>query len=545
MKHEYEKLYWKYVEEKKYNNVIKARYLMEKIFESQMETGNPYILYKDNINRKSNQSNLGTIKSSNLCAEIVEYSNSEEYAVCNLASIAINSCVKEFKFNKNKEWIIYTKENCNFCKWAKYFLNYHDVSFVENTNISELKEKLKVETITFPQIFYDKTHIGGFNELIKFTKGTFDFKELLNISYNATISLNKVIDINYYPVDEAKRSNLKHRPIGLGIQGLANALALLGINFDSDESVEFNAKMMETIYYGAIKASVDICMDRVTNMIQLKNLLLENNIELTELPEFYDKKLDLLIPKINNLYHLLKVQRYEINRKNDNILGSYASFENSPTSKGILQFDLWNKEPNSELKYNWKDLKENIKMFGLRNSLVTALMPTASTSQIMNNNECFEYFTNNVYTRKTLAGDFPLINKHLVEDLISIGEWNTQVKQIILADNGSIKQLKNVPDIFKKQYKTIWEIGQIWVLKNAVARGPFVDQTQSMNIFMPVPDSKKLNSCLFYGWKNGLKTGIYYLRTKAAKNAIKFTVDPTLIKSLNSNDDNPCESCSA
>ena len=255
------------------------------------------------------------------------------------------------------------------------------------------------------------------------------------------------------------------------------------INYDSEEAVTFNSDMMETIYHAAITASKDISKE----------------------------------------------------------VGSYSTFENSPLSQGLFQFDLWGVQSD---RYNWNELRNEIKLYGVRNSLVTALMPTASTSQIMGNNECFEWFTNNIYTRRTLAGDFPLVNKHLVEDLLSINEWTSNVKDIIIADEGSVKSVKSIPPLFRDLYKTIWEVKQIWVLKQAKARAPFVDQTQSMNIFMATPDYKKLNSCHMWGWKNGLKTGMYYLRTKAAKSAIKFTVDPNLQKQIEEENE-ICESCSA
>ena len=427
--------------------------------------------------------NIGIIKSSNLCAEIVEYSDDKEHAVCNLASIAINKALIPFK--NRAQWTIYTKKDCKYCRWAKQYLTSKNYKFVEieptQDEIIDLKVQINgkndcegdscsINKFTFPQIFYGKKHIGGFNQLISFTADKYNFDNLWWIAYTAAKNLDRVIDINYYPTREAEISNKKHRPIGLGIQGLADTLARMKINFESQEAVEFNERMMETIYHGALSASCDRAKE----------------------------------------------------------LGSpYETYEGSPISKGQYQFDLWNVQP----RYcNWDDLKEKIKTYGIHNSLVTALMPTASTSQIMGNTECFEWFTNNIYTRRTLAGDFILVNKHLINDLVSIGEWNEEIKQIIIADEGSVQRISTIPKILKDLYKTIWEIKQIWVLKQAKARAPFVDQTQSMNIYMPVPDYKKLNSCHMWGWKNGLKTGMYYLRTKAAKGAIKFTIDPNLQK---------------
>ncbi len=481
----FRELYWNYVREEKYKKKVSARKLMEKIFESQLETGTPYMLYKDSINNKSNQKNIGVIKSSNLCAEIVEYSDDKEHAVCNLASICLNNSLVSFK--SRAQWTIYVKDDCKYCKWAKNYMNYKNFKFNEikpnDEQLEELKNNNTGTSFTFPQIYYGKKHIGGFNELIKYTADKYNFEDLWNTAYIATKNLNKIIDINYYPTDEAKVSNNKHRPVGLGIQGLADTLVRMKINYDSEEAVTFNSDMMETIYHAAITASKDISKE----------------------------------------------------------VGSYSTFENSPLSQGLFQFDLWGVQSD---RYNWNELRNEIKLYGVRNSLVTALMPTASTSQIMGNNECFEWFTNNIYTRRTLAGDFPLVNKHLVEDLLSINEWTSNVKDIIIADEGSVKSVKSIPPLFRDLYKTIWEVKQIWVLKQAKARAPFVDQTQSMNIFMATPDYKKLNSCHMWGWKNGLKTGMYYLRTKAAKSAIKFTVDPNLQKQIEEENE-ICESCSA
>ena len=263
------------------------------------------------------------------------------------------------------------------------------------------------------------------------------------------------------------------------------------------------------------------------------------------IPEFYDKSFNLTDETINETYHRLKPNIYEINRENENILGSYSSFEGSPTSEGIFQFDMWGldyRKPNKG-KYNWLELKDSVKKFGIRNSLLVALMPTASTSQILGNNECFEYFTSNIYTRNTLAGDFPIVNRYLINDLISIGEWSAELKDLMIAANGSIQHIKYLPNIILEQYKTQWEIKQIWVLKAAKERGPFVDQTQSMNVFMDEPNDVKLNSCLFWGWKNGLKTGMYYLRSKPAGDAIKFTIDPSIMKKVRSQREEQEEEC--
>jgi ribonucleoside-diphosphate reductase subunit M1 len=547
---EYETLYWKYVEEKRYKSIIKARKLMEQIMDAQLETGMPYMLYKDSINSKSNQKNIGVIKSSNLCAEIVEVSNNEEHAVCNLASIAINHALENFK--SHRTWTIYTKENCKYCKWAKRYMDSKGFKYIEKTELDDdinkfLNKKEDNFKVTFPQILYGKTYIGGFDEMTKYTADKYNFDKLWDTAYIATVNLNRVIDKNYYPTIETKCSNMRNRPIGLGLQGLADTLARMKVSFESEDAVTFNSHMMETIYHAAISASCNISKERYELLSQIQDIGVYDNIS-----NYYDKNYfvngktsvsDTPIDKDNlenNIYHQLRLNKEELSL--DKYIGAYSKYEGSPMSEGLFQQDMWD---NTKCYMDWNELREKVKLYGVRNSLVTALMPTASTSQIMGNNECFEWFTNNIYTRRTLAGDFPVINKHLVHDLINIGEWNEDVKNIMIADDGSVKLIKNMPISYKNLYKTIWEIKQIWALKNARARGPFVDQTQSMNIFMSVPDYKKLNSCHNWGWKNGLKTGMYYLRTNAAKSAIKFTVDPNLINKINNEDEEECYSCSA
>ena len=562
--HEYEDLYWKYVNQGKYKRKVEARKVMKAIWESQQETGTPYITYKDSVNRKSNQQNIGTIKSSNLCNEIVEYSDKDEHAVCNLASIALSKMILPYDFN-GKDFIIYTKDNCNFCKWAKKWFDsngcdYNEILFDTETISSSqlflqnLEDKIndfvedKIDKIKFPQIFIvnrdtnQTDYIGGFENLIKKTSPTYDYKKLYEVAFVATRNLNQVIDINYYPTIETKRSNMKHRPIGLGIQGLADTLVQLRIPFDSDEAIALNSKIMETIYFASMTASNEISKERHLDMVKLIEYIRNNKVDL---PEFYSENYSFYgnEKEINDLYHRLRPNKYEIEREPKEWIGSYSSFEGSPVSKGIFQFDMWGYD-HAKLNYDWKTLKQNVKKYGVRNSLLVALMPTASTSQILGNNECFEFFTSNIYTRNTLAGDFPIINKQMVNDLLSIGEWNNEIKDLIIAGNGSIQHLINIPNTFKRLYQTQWELKQIWVLKAAKARGPFVDQTQSMNVFMEEPNDQKLNSCLFWGWENGLKSGMYYLRTKPSSNAIKVTIDPNILKSIK-NEEEGCELCSA
>ena len=565
---EYEDLYWSYVDKGMFRRKIKARKLMSAIWEAQQETGTPYITYKDSVNRKSNQMNIGTIKSSNLCNEIVEYSDHNEHAVCNLASIALNKMLKPYNFD-TKEFIVYTKPECKFCKWSKKMLdnnnaNYTEIIFdsdtidsISGTNsvinniytlIKETDGELESDKITFPQIFVkenDKTtYIGGFTELYKTTVPSYDFEKLHQVAYCACMNLNKIIDLNFYPTHQTERSNMKHRPIGLGIQGLADTLALMRIPFETEDALQLNRDIMETIYHASLQASNDKSKSRCEDMKSLVKTINEFNFTV---PEFYRKDTVLDNQKANVLYHKLRPNTYELNRDPDDLIGSYSSFVGSPASKGQLQFDMWGldyRKPNTG-RYNWLDIKDKIIKYGLRNSLLVALMPTASTSQILGNNECFEYFTSNIYTRNTLAGDFPIINKHLVNDLISIGEWSTEIKDFMIAANGSIQHMNFLPNQILEQYKTQWEIKQLWVLKAAKERGPYVDQTQSMNIFLDEPNDSKLNSCLFWGWKNGLKTGMYYLRSKPSGDAIKVTVDPKLIAKVKSYNLEPCDMCSA
>ena len=390
---DFKNLYESYESQGLARETIPARTVWDKIVEAQIETGTPYMLYKDAANMKSNQQNLGTIRSSNLCTEIIEYTAKDEVAVCNLASIALPRFVNQ-----------------------------------------ETKE--------------------------------FDHQKLYDVTYHVTGNLNRVIDVNYYPVEEARNSNMRHRPIGLGVQGLADTFAMLGHYFESDEAKKLNKEIFETIYFAACSASMDAA----------------------------------------------KVE------------GPYSSFEGSPASKGILQFDLWNMNDHSG-RWDWDSLKSDIVKNGMRNSLLLAPMPTASTSQILGNNECFEAFTSNLYVRRTLSGEFIVPNKHLIKDLIDLGLWSLEMKDEILRHKGSIQNIVGIPDHIKELYKTTWEIKQKNVIDMAADRGAYIDQSQSMNIHMIDANPAKVTSMHFYGWKKGLKTGMYYLRTKAAADAIQFTVE--------------------
>jgi ribonucleoside-diphosphate reductase alpha chain len=420
----FEALYTKYESEGKGRKTIKAQDLWFKIMESQIETGTPYMLYKDAANSKSNQKNLGTIKSSNLCTEIIEYTAPDEVAVCNLASLALPKYVTD--------------------------------------------------------------------------KGTFDHDKLFEVTYQATLNLNKIIDENYYPVEEAKNSNLRHRPIGLGVQGLADAYILMGYPFESKEAATLNQEIFETIYFASMTASKDL----------------------------------------------------------SKTLGAYTTFKGSPVSKGIFQFDMWGVTPSK--RWDWSELKSEVKKHGVRNSLLLAPMPTASTAQILGNNECFEPYTSNIYTRRVLSGEFIIVNKHLLKDLVKEGLWNMGMRQKIMSANGSVQQIPEIPKRLKELYKTAWEIPQRAIIDQAADRGAFICQSQSLNIFLENANFAKLTSMHFYGWKKGLKTGMYYLRTKAATDAIKFTLDKSIVDEkpedliatrqaeIACSLDNPdaCESCS-
>jgi ribonucleoside-diphosphate reductase alpha chain len=388
---EFERLYEKYERDGKARRTIKAQDLWFEILEAQTETGTPYMLFKDHANRKSNQKNLGTIKSSNLCTEIMEYTAEDEVAVCNLASLAL----------------------------PKFVVN-----------------------------------------------GRFDHQKLFDVTYVVTKNLNRIIDINYYPVEEARNSNLRHRPIGLGVQGLADTFIMLRMPFESEEAQGLNKDIFETIYFAAMSASKDLA-------------------------------------------------------KKD---GPYSTFKGSPVSQGIFQFDMWGVKPQSN-RWDWESLRKEVMEHGVRNSLLLAPMPTASTSQILGNNECFEPYTSNIYTRRVLSGEFVVVNKHLLKDLVKLNLWNDTMKNKLIAANGSVQDIREIPQHIKDLYKTVWEIKQKTIIDMAADRGAYICQSQSLNIHIQDPNFGKLTSMHFYAWKKGLKTGMYYLRTKAAADAIKFTVE--------------------
>ncbi|KAJ9670926.1 hypothetical protein PVL29_027087 [Vitis rotundifolia] len=412
---EFVDLYTQYEREGKAKKVVQAQNLWFEVLKSQIETGTPYMLFKDSCNKKSNQQNLGTIKSSNLCTEIIEYTSADETAVCNLASIALPRYVRE-------------------------------KGVPMESNPSKLVGSR-----------------GSKNRI-------FDFDKLAEVTAIVTSNLNKIIDVNYYPVETAKRSNLRHRPIGLGVQGLADTFILLGMAFDSPEAQQLNKDIFETIYYHALKASCELAMRE----------------------------------------------------------GPYETYDGCPVSKGILQPDMWGVTPSS--RWDWDALRKMISENGVRNSLLVAPMPTASTSQILGNNECFEPYTSNIYSRRVLSGEFVVVNKHLLHDLTEMGLWSPTLKNQIIYENGSVLKMSEIPEDLKVIYKTVWEIKQKTLVDMAVDRGCYIDQSQSLNIHMDQPNFGKLTSLHFYAWSKGLKTGMYYLRSRAAADAIKFTVDTSILQ---------------
>ena len=497
---------------------------------SQIETGTPYLVYKDPSNSKSNQQNLGIIKSSNLCTEIIEYTDENETAVCNLASISLKSCL-EYKNYSAYEVKIYSKPNCIFCVAAENYCNKYNIKYVK-LSYKDITFNSEVYPIgvSFPKIFYNKgngfTFIGGFYELESFFRPTYNYNMLKNISKKLVYNLNNIIDYNYYPTEKAERSNFKHRPVGLGVQGLANVFYEMKISFDSDEAKIINKNIFETIYYGSLEASMEIARDRIDIIETYKKMesdltsdkcilashLLQNNKNLID----YKSK-----------YNILE---YELNRTE--YVGTYSTYIGSPMYNGKLQFDLWNKEVDNSL-HDWTSLREEIKCYGVRNSLLVAPMPTASTAQILGNYECFEPIMSNIYSRRVLAGEYMVMNDYLIEDLISLGLWNRELKDKIIVNDGSIQAIEGIPQIIKNRYKTVWEIKQKNIIDMAIQRGKYICQSQSMNLFLESPNTSTLTSMHFYAWSKGLKTGIYYLRSRPSSKAIQFTVEPE------------CENCSA
>jgi len=514
---QFTELYIKYENSNLQRKTLKARDLWFKILDSQMETGTPYLLYKDACNLKSNQQNLGTIKSSNLCCEIVEYSDSNETAVCNLASIALPSFIKSTS-NPFSSVEVYTKDNCNWCVLLKDLLKRKNIEYIEHklTNQEEIdifKNKWNVTTV--PQLIDNNNLIGGFTDTIDILRDQFDYEKLHKVTKVVTNNLNRVIDINFYPTPKTKVSNIKHRPIGIGIQGLADTFILMDIPFHSDKAKEVNKLIFETIYHASLEKSNEIAIDRY---------YLGNN-------------------DIHDFNFMQYFNEYEKPLINTPYKGAYSSFRGSPASQGKLQFDMWGVTPSN--RYDWDKLKKSIIDYGLRNSLLVAPMPTASTSQILGFNECFEPLTSNIYSRRTLAGEFVMANKYLMKDLISIDLWNQKIKDNIIANKGSIQQIDTIPQFIRDKYKVVWEMPMKHLIDMAADRGAFICQSQSLNLWIEDPNYNILTSMHFYSWSKGLKTGIYYLRRKAKHQAQQFTLEPTKIKNKEEKEDEPCEMCSA
>ena len=483
-------------------------------------------MYKDACNSKSNQQNLATIKSSNLCTEIVEYTSADEIAVCNLASISLKKFVKHID-TTNLEFIVYSKHGCVYCDLAKGLLRKKNITYVEK-NFKELTQ-LSGEYplgVKFPQIYLRDnsrlTHVGGYDKLCEYLLPEYDYISLEEITRQLTLNLNNIIDYNYYPVPETKRSNLRHRPIGIGVQGLANVFLEFNYSFDSNEAKELNEKIFETIYYASMKASMEISKEREAVVLKYKNGLQQLR-QWTDVDNFVPSE---EMSEIKRRYHIIPE---EMNI--ETYLGSYSTFQDSPLQKGNFQFDLWNKQPSN--RYDWNSLMLDIQRYGVRNSLLVAPMPTASTAQILGNYECFEPIMTNIYTRRVLAGEYMVINDYLIEDLISLKLWSPQIKDKLIENDGSIQNIEGIPQIIKNKYKTIWEIKQKHIINMAIDRGKYICQSQSMNLFIESPDTGTLTSMHFYAWKNGLKTGIYYLRSRPSSKAIQFTIEPD------------CENCSA
>lgn len=519
---EFNKLYSKYENEKKYRKQIDARTLWQSILTCQIETGNPYLLYKDACNRKSNQQNLGTIKSSNLCTEIVEYTSPEETAVCNLASIALKKFVVS-KDVSDLELIIYSKPDCVYCQLAEGLCKKKNIPFKKENyrELTSLSENYPLG-VKFPQIYIKKDknreHLGGYTELEEYLRPTYNYEKLKNITKKLTHNLNNIIDYNYYPTKETKRSNTRHRPIGLGVQGLANVFFEFGFSFDSPEARELNDRIFECIYFSSLEASMEISMEREKYVLKYKQGL--RQLDTGFVCNGDDFVTSGEIDEIRRNYNIIPE---ELDR--EEYLGSYSSYIGSPMYHGKLQFDLW-KKTITDVHWDWSGLRDKIKRYGVRNSLLVAPMPTASTAQILGNYECFEPIMSNIYSRRVLAGEYMIMNDYLVEDLISLNLWSKELKDKLILNDGSVQSISEIPQRIKDKYKTIWEIKQKVILDMALDRGKFICQSQSMNLFLESPNISTLTSMHFYGWERGLKTGIYYLRSRPSSKAIQFTIEP-------------------
>lgn len=543
-------LYNKYCTEGKAIKTIKARTVWFKILDSQMETGTPYLLYKDAANEKSNQKNIGVIKSSNLCTEIMEYSDQNETAVCNLASIGLSRFVSEKHAPFNKV-TIYTKDNCAWCILLKTLLKRKNVSYTEtkltdSDSFTAFREKMNVATV--PQVFQGDTHIGGYTDVLNLLRNYFDYEKLHEVVKTVTTNLDKIIDINFYPTIKTKRSNFYHRPIGIGVQGLADVYAKMDIPYHSEEAKFINKNIFETIYHAALERSNEIARERLNDMSIVRNYI---DFDVNVFNNIYDetcRTYSNISEKDKPAFERAKPIFRETKIEDSNLSGAYSSFEGSPASKGILQFDLWGETPSS--RYDWEKLKGVIKTYGLRNSLLVAPMPTASTAQILGNNECFEPFTSNIYTRRTNAGDFTMVNKYLMRELSDLGLWSDRLKNNIILNKGSIQHLKNIPSAIREKYKIVWEIPMKHMIDMSADRGAYICQSQSLNLWLEDPSYKTLTSMHFYSWSKGLKTGIYYLRRKAKHQPQQFTIEPKAEEEENAIDEElnvdheVCDMCS-
>lgn len=547
---EFEELYTKYEREGLGNKTVRARDLWIKMLDSQTETGTPYMLYKDAANKKSNQKNIGTIKSSNLCCEILQYSDDKETSVCNLASIGLPMFVEPPKIDNITNVQMYTKSDCVYCELAKSYLNEYGIEFSyevldddtqRKAKYTELNEKFKPETQinSVPQIIINGKYIGGATELMNELKHTFNYDKLHKVTKVITNNLNRVIDVNFYPTEKTRISNLKNRPIGIGVQGLADVYAIMNISFSSKEAQEINENIFETIYHASCEKSMELAKERKQDLLKLRLAYRNRKYQFTTTQADCNEYIftDETTQEEKELLYKHIPTYSEVTELPDYYCGSYSTFTGSPASQGKLQYDMWNETPSS--RYDWASLKEEIINNGMRNSLLVAPMPTASTSQILGNNECFEPFTSNIYLRRTIAGEFIVINKHLMKTLTNMGLWNEDIKNSIILHKGSIQQLKHIPKIIRDVYKIVWEIPMRDLIDMAHTRGKYVCQSQSMNLWMENPTYDKLTAMHFYTWSKGLKTGIYYLRTKAKASAQQFTIDPTKITQYKNNDYEP------
>lgn len=495
------------------------------------------------------------------CTEIIEYSDEDESAVCNLASIGLSKFIKKNTYDFSTI-VIYTKTTCDYCKLAKAHLtdfdviktaNYQEINMDDDMSrqqmYKDINEKYSIEIQSVPQIIIDGKHIGGYEELLELMAYEVDHEKLHSITKIITDNLNKVIDVNFYPTEKTKRSNLRHRPVGIGVQGLADLFALMKIPFHSEKAIKLNKDIFETIYHAALEKSNELATERITDMTLIKNIVGEigmNKFIEQDKPHELIKRISSTgvintetLAILNNMIIDNRPIKDELDRLSDDHLGAYATFNGSPASEGILQFDMWGVVPSN--RYDWVGLKSKIIKTGLRNSLLLAPMPTASTSQILGNNECFEPFTSNIYVRRTIAGEFVLVNKYLMKELAFLNLWTEEVKNQIIVDKGSIQKIKKIPKILRDRFKIVWEIPMKHILNMAKDRGAFIDQSQSTNLWMENPTYKKLTAMHFYAWSLGLKTGLYYLRTKAKATPQQFTIDPNL-KTMEEED--ICESCS-